>query len=141
MTVSRRARLLSAIGAIALVPAALTACSGGAGGQSAADACKVAQDTFTEVSSDMGGLSSMMSDPEGMKQMIADLDTKIAEGGEKITNEEVKSVYDDFGAGITTISESLDAMADDPTSVDTEALTEASEKLTTAGTDLAEVCG
>ncbi|MGO3033171.1 MAG: hypothetical protein ACTIH8_07455, partial [Microbacterium gubbeenense] len=80
-------------------------------------------------------------DPEGMKQMIADLDTKIAEGGEKITNEEVKSVYDDFGAGITTISESLDAMADDPTSVDTEALTEASEKLTTAGTDLAEVCG
>jgi len=135
MTVSRRARLLAAIGAIAFIPAALTACSGG--GQSVADACQVAQEKITDATS---GLSSAMSDPEAAETMFADMTAALKEAGDEITNEEVKSAYDDFTASFDDTQSLLEEMAADPANADMDAITEATNSMTDSATKITEVC-
>jgi len=135
MTISRRARLFAAIGAIALIPAALTACSGG--GQSASDACKIAQESITDASS---GMTEAMSDPEAAEQAFADMTAAISEAGDDITNEEVKGAYDDFAASFQDTQAVLEEMTADPANADMDAITEATNGMTESAQKISEVC-
>lgn len=134
MTISRRARLFAAIGAIALVPAALTACSGG---QSVSEACKVAQESITDASS---GMTEAMSDPAAAEQAFADLTTAITEAGDDITNEEVKGAYDEFAASFQDTQAVLEEMTADPANADMDAITEATNGMTESAQKISEVC-
>jgi len=134
MTISRRARLFAAIGAIALVPAALTACSGG---QSVSDACQVAQEAITDASS---GMTEAMSDPAAAEQAFADLTSEISAASDKITNEEVKGAYDDFAASFQDTQTVIEEMTADPANADMEAVTEATNGMTESAQKISDVC-
>lgn len=136
MTISRRARFLSAVGAIALVPAALVACSGG--GQSVEEACTVANDTITEA---MGDLTSVTSDPEAAMGVLDDAMAAMKEAGDKIENEEVKATYDTFNGAFDDFQEVMSSGADDPANLDVDALTEISTTLQDSVTEIQELCG
>lgn len=136
MTISRRARFLSAVGAIALVPAALVACSGG--GQSVDEACQVAADT---VDGAIGDLGSATSDPEAAESMLDDAMAAMNDAGDEIENEEVKAVFDDFNGAFEDFQEVLATGADDPANLDVDALTEISTSLQNSGAEMRELCG
>ncbi|GGD29510.1 hypothetical protein GCM10010915_07110 [Microbacterium faecale] len=136
MTRTRRARFLALVGAAALVPAALVGCS--AGGQSVADACQVAGDTVTEA---MGDLSSVATDPEAATDMFADTLAAMKEAGDKIENEEVKAAFDDFNGSFEEFQTVMADATEDPTNIDTDAMTEISSDLQASSTKLQELCG
>ena len=136
MTISRRARFLAVIGAAALVPAALAGCS--AGGQSVADACQVAGETVTEA---MGDISTATTDPAEAASVLDDAMSAMQEAGDKLENEEVKGAFTDFNDAFAGFQEIMASASDDPTSIDTEALTEVSTEVQDSATKLQELCG
>lgn len=135
MTISRSTRILAVLGAIALVPAALTACSGS---QSVEDACKTAQSTVTEA---MGDTTSAMTDPAAALDAFDEAIEAMKSAGDDITNDEVKSAFGDFNDSFAEFGDLMKDASDDPTKVDTEALTDVSTKLQEAGQKIAELCG
>ncbi|WP_105565791.1 hypothetical protein [Microbacterium halophytorum] len=154
MATLRRSRAVFAIGALALVPAALTACgAGGAGGQSVADACQVAQDGMTQIESDIteATTAAVSGDAEELNGLIQDTSDEITAISEDITNEEVSGAFGDFATAYQGLADVLAEFGEldmsDPEAATTaageltEKMTSASEDLTTASSQLADTCG
>lgn len=128
--IGRASGLIAATGlAIALV--------GCAGGQSTADACKIANDNFAEVQQEVqdnsqAAVDGMMNGEDvDFDSLFAPVNDALAKTQEEVTNDEVKPVVDNFATSIQGLTDELSGldipnMADfDPT--DPEAMAQAEE--------------
>ncbi|MGO1770944.1 MAG: hypothetical protein ACTHZX_13410 [Microbacterium sp.] len=150
MATIRRPRILIALGALALVPAALTAC--GAGGQSTEEACGVVQDGMTDIQSNIQELmtAATSGDSGAVNDLMDSTSTEISAIKEDITNEEVSTAFNKFAdsyqeiAGVVTDLADIDmtdpAAADQATELSTK-VTDASTALTDSAQELTETCG
>lgn len=150
MATIRRGRVLIALGALALIPTALTACGGG--GQSTADACKVIEDGMTDIQSDITDLSTAASsgDEDALADLISETSDSINKIDEQVTNEEVGAAFGDFADAYSNVSGVLAELGEldltDPASADkaTEISQKASDAqtgLTDSMSSLTELCG
>lgn len=121
----------------------LTGCSGGAGGQSVADACKIINEEGQAISAKASSVASTaMSDPESATEALDEVQDDFDKLDEKISNPEVKKA---FGGFLTAYGEVLDIIGEaaaDPEAA-TEAmgkLSDASTKITDAGKELDKLC-
>ncbi|MGI6877278.1 hypothetical protein [Microbacterium sp. gxy059] len=149
MAITRRSRVLAVVGVIALVPAALTACSGG--GQSTADACKIVNDGMTEITSNVNEVMSAASsqDIDTVNTLISDMNDEIASLGEEVTNEEVSAAFDDFAGSFQKVVDAAPQLAEldltDPASADkaneiAEQVTDAQSEIMESGQAIQELC-
>jgi len=140
MATIRRSRVLIAFGALALIPAALTAC--GAGGQSTADACGIIEDGMSEIQSNLSELTSAATsgDEEALTTLISQTSDDISAIKEDVTNEEVSAAFGKFADSYADVSGILEELGSidltDPAAADKA--TEISEKATTAQTGLTD---
>lgn len=157
----RRIGALLAVGALATT---LAACSGG---QSVADACKIANDTMTKVSSDTQTatqqfMQDMTSGGEpDFNGLFGPINEALESAQSEITNEEVSEALDQVATEFNGLSSTLEGFEmPDMSSIDpsdpaamaelekmqTEAqelstdITDQAQKLTEASTKLQEVC-
>ncbi|WP_029150367.1 hypothetical protein [Microbacterium indicum] len=139
-------RIAGAAAVLALVPAALAACSGG---QSVEEACGLIQDEATSVSSELSSAMTSALDGSGENPLAA-ANERMQAVGEQVTNEEVKAEFDTVLTAFDAATGVFGQLADlDPT--DTEAMADLEsatgdlqnlgEDLTTAGASLQELCG
>ncbi|QIK62543.1 hypothetical protein G7068_04470 [Leucobacter viscericola] len=151
-------RIGAVVAAIALA-STLSACSGG---QSVTEACKVANSTVNEATSDMNTLlQDAMSGNGDFSKVFDPINKALDEAQSKVTNEKVskslKTVADEFSAmgedlkgykvpDVSSIdmtapdaSEKLEAMSKESEAVSAK-LQKRSESLQKAGTDLQKVC-
>jgi gas vesicle protein len=133
-----RTKTTSLIGALAITGLLLTGC---AGGQSQADACKVLESGLTDMQSDLtSSLSDAATDPEGASEALQTVSDKFSANVSKVSNDDVKDVADDADEALSTLVSEFKTYAADPTSADTEALTEASTDVQETFTELSKVC-
>ncbi|WP_119696456.1 hypothetical protein [Microbacterium halotolerans] len=168
MATLRRGRALIALGALALIPAALVGCGSDDSGssqseestteettteeettaessdQSVADACGIVVDGLTGLSSSTSEIMAALGegDSEQINTLAGELNEQISALNEQVTNDEVSAVFSKFADNydtIITISE--EASADPASAADKMSeLTAASEELQTANTELQDVC-
>lgn len=167
MATIRSSRALFALGLVALIPAALTACSGGddaaeapaddsassqteetapeAADQSKEDACGIIMDGLTDLSADSSELMTATTegDTDKVTEIASALNDQISGLNDQVTNAEVSEVFSSFAESYDTIITISEEAAADPASAADKMteLTDATEALTTAQTDLQEVCG
>lgn len=113
--------------------------------QSAADACKVAQESMKEFQEDMTTtLSEVTSgDFSTVVETMTSLQDKIGETADAISNTEVKSALNDFGAAIGKFTTVFDGVTDgDLTALTTKTaeMQEAGAAMQAAGEKLSKVC-
>ncbi|WP_261166922.1 hypothetical protein [Microbacterium sp. Marseille-Q6965] len=161
MPTIRRTRTLFALGALAVLPAALTACGGSAEGgeagapaateQSVADACSIVTSGMTEVQSNVSEImsSATSGDTEALDALISETSDGITALKEQVTNEEVGAAFTDFADAYQTIADlvpqlsDLDVTAPDASETASELSSQASEastQLTDASRELTELC-
>lgn len=119
----------------------LTGCS--AGGQSVADACKVISDEGNSItSSAQEALSSVATDPQAAVDALGDVQKQFEELGGKITNDEVKPVFDDFVGAYGDLTAAIGSIAEDPENASDAmtAMTDATTKVSDAGKAMNELC-
>lgn len=134
----------------------LTGCSGAPAGdgqkadekpaassQSVADACKLFVDEGTEISNKAQELSASAStDPAAAAAALDDVQKEFEALGEKITNEEISPVYDEFVSAYGEFSTIIGEVSADPSKA-TEAMEKMSDtvtKVTDASKKLGEAC-
>ena len=146
------------IPALAL-PGGLTGCSGApatdggdgqkaddkpaASSQSVADACQLFVDEGTEISNKAQELSASAStDPEAAAAALEDVQKEFEALGEKITNEEISPVYNEFVNAYGEFSTIIGEVSADPSKA-SEAMEKMSDtvtKVTDASKKLGEAC-
>lgn len=138
----------------------LTACSG-AGGQSVADACGIANKTMTKVTSDAQEALNSAAEGGDLSGVFSPVQDALASAKKQITNPEVSKALESYDSEFSNLAEKvkgyeLPNLAElDPADPETmaqldeiqaeasklgEELTAGSEKLTEAGKQLAAVC-
>ena len=106
MSTIRRSRMLIALGALALIPASLTACSGG--GQSVDAACKTLESNAEALQSEMSDLTSgLSSDPSKLGEAFTKFGEAFDKVGDGVTNKEVKDTWDTLSGGVSKAFDSL----------------------------------
>ncbi|MFS2242468.1 hypothetical protein [Microbacterium sp. OR16] len=137
----------------------LTGCSGASAGdsgsgekaadkpaassQSVADACKLFVDEGTEISNKAQELSaSAATDPEAAASALADVQEEFEALGEKITNEEVSPVYNEFMSAYGEFSTIIGEVSADPSQASDamEKVNDTVSKVTDASKELGEIC-
>ena len=129
------------VASLALAVGALTGCSGG---QSVADACKVIADEGQALTSTMNdAMTSASSDPGAAAKALEEAKGKLDGLGEKITNGEVKPVYDDFLEAYGDITEVVSDIAEDPANAADAMtkITDASKKIQDSTKKMQDLCG
>lgn len=119
----------------------LTGCS--AGGQSVADACKVISNEGTAITtSAQEAMGSVASDPEAAVAALGDVQKQFEDLRGKITNAEVKPLFDDFVSAYGELTDTIGTIADDPENASDSmtAISEATTKVGDAGTAMNKVC-
>ncbi|GAA3539104.1 hypothetical protein AFL01nite_29710 [Aeromicrobium flavum] len=131
----------AALAAVAL-SFGLTACGGG--GQSVADACKVAEKEVKDAMGDLGSLNP--SDTDKATESISSMGDALKKTEKKLENAEVKDAVGDLSTSFDKLETSFADLK--AAGQDTEKLTKVSEQMTTLSSDiqkkgekLDELCG
>lgn len=162
---TQKLRRGSGLIAIAGLAVALVGCSGG---QSTADACKIANDNMTEVTqeaqaSSQAVMEAMASGEDvDFESLFAPTREALAKTQEEVTNEEVAAAVDKFATAYESLTDELSTMeipdmsSFDPSDPEAmaqaeeiqaqatelqETMTTQAENLTASMTELTEVCG
>ncbi|MFF5624506.1 hypothetical protein [Microbacterium sp. LWH10-1.2] len=119
----------------------LTGCSGG--GQSVADACKLINDKGQEISTEaQTAMTEAATDPKAAAEALAGVNDEFQKLAEKVTNTEVKPVFDKFTDAYSDLATLMKDVAEDPSSAAkaTEKLTASSTAIQESGLKLQELC-
>ncbi|WCD93586.1 hypothetical protein [Microbacterium sp. nov. GSS16] len=114
-----------------------------ASSQSVADACQLFVDEGTEISNKAQELSATAStDPAAAADALADVQKEFEALGEKITNEEVSPVYNEFVSAYGEFSTIIGEVSADPSQA-SDAMTKVNDtvkKVSDASTELGKIC-
>lgn len=114
-----------------------------ASSQSVAEACKLFVDEGTEISTKAQELSASAStDPAAAAAALADVQKEFEALGEKITNEKVSPVYNEFVMAYGEFSTIIGEVSADPSQA-SDAMKKVNDtvaKVTDASTELGEIC-
>ncbi|MGX1792437.1 hypothetical protein ACWIDW_05785 [Microbacterium sp. NPDC055312] len=114
-----------------------------ASSQSVADACKLFVDEGTKISNKAQELSaSATTDPEAAAAALADVQKEFEALGEKITNEKVSPVYNEFVSAYGEFSTIIGEVSADPSQA-SDAMTKVNDtvkKVSDASTELGKIC-
>lgn len=119
---------------------ALTGC--GAGEQSVADACKIANETLASVQTEVteAATKAQTGDLGALTDAFELLGDKFDEAVGKISNAEVKAPLETAGKAMDSAAEAFASAGDDPMAA-MEGMQEMGTDLQEAGTKLGELCG
>lgn len=114
-----------------------------ASSQSVADACQLFVDEGTKISNKAQELSATAStDPAAAADALADVQKEFEALGEKITNEEVSPVYNEFVSAYGEFSTIIGEVSADPSQA-SDAMTKVNDtvkKVSDASTELGKIC-
>lgn len=114
-----------------------------ASSQSVADACQLFVDEGTEISNKAQELSVTAStDPAAAADALAEVQKEFEALGEKITNEEVSPVYNEFVSAYGEFSTIIGEVSADPSQA-SDAMTKVNDtvkKVSDASTELGKIC-
>lgn len=114
-----------------------------ASSQSVADACQLFVDEGTEISNKAQELSATAStDPAAAADALADVQKEFEALGDKITNEEVSPVYNEFVSAYGEFSTIIGEVSADPSQA-SDAMTKVNDtvkKVSDASTELGKIC-
>lgn len=114
-----------------------------ASSQSVADACKLFVDEGTEISNKAQELSASAStDPAAAAAALEDVQKEFEALGEKITNEEISPVYNEFVTAYGEFSTIIGEVSSDPSKANEamEKMSDTVTKVTDASKKLGEAC-
>lgn len=114
-----------------------------ASSQSVADACKIFVDEGTDIGNKAQELSaSAATDPAAAAAALEDVQKQFEALGEKITNEEISPVYDEFVSAYGEFSTIIGEASSDPSKANEamEKMSDAVTKVTDASKKLGEAC-
>lgn len=141
-----RTTFTTAAATAVLAAALLTGCSGGA--QSAADACKLADEQMSGVAADMQSTMSGLSagDLDSAQKTFTALEDQLAKTTADISHPEVKAAMTDMSTSVSEFGDLIGEMTaaggdQDKLAALTEALTEKMTALQEATATMGEVCG
>lgn len=127
--------------ALATAGLALVLLAGCSTGPSKAEQCKTFEKTVTSAAEGFQDeAANLQSDPDAAVTKLKELDEKISDGVDDLSDDDLKAKGDAFEEAYGDLVDDIEDIADDPQSADVSALTKSSTKVQDAGNAFQKEC-